>query len=261
MYGESVFTTLLMIDGNPVDWGCHLERLKKGVEFIYGPFLNENTGEDWRLIFRDLIEEKLFSLSGNRTVRVAVFREQSRGLSRRGLLSIHHLKIQIHSEILDEARFENKMISLRTCPVTEKPHWWPSYLKAGNYLDTIVKQKMYLKPDDDDLLFLSSEDTVLESSVANIFCIKRDKLYTPPAGPNVLAGIMRDKVIQCAESFFREFEEAETSLEQLCKADAIFGTNSIRGPFLIKRVDDYEIEVEASVLKKFQDLRKEVFPL
>jgi 4-amino-4-deoxychorismate lyase len=254
MYGESVFTTLRLLDGRPQDWEDHLERLRKGTEFLYGPFIET----EWPLDFRNRLEEVLAPIAGDKVVRLTIYRDQVRGLLRTGLISLHDLRVHVSSSPLDPSRFENKALKLRTCPATKRPYWWPSFLKAGNYLDTILCQKLYLKPQDDDLLFLSSEDTVLESSVANIFVVKQDKLFTAPLGPNVLDGVMRKKVISLALEYFSDFEESETSMEQLLRSDAVFGSNSIRGLFLVDRIDDYEITYSQDFLKKFSGLKQKV---
>jgi len=255
MYGESVFTTLRLVDGDLKDWNLHFERLKKSSEFLYGPFEEK---EEWIFILKNRLESALSEFFGNKVLRITLYREQARGLNRQEIISINGLKIHINASDLDPLRFENKNLKLRTCPAISRPYWWPSFLKAGNYLETILSQKMYMKPMDDDLLFLSSKDTVLESSVANIFIVRHMKLYTPPLGPNVLEGVMRKKVLDVALDYFEDVEEDETSIEQLLKADAVFGSNSVRGLFLVDRIDDYEITYSEEFLKKFQELKEKV---
>lgn len=256
MYGESVFTTTQLVNGTVRDWDLHFERLSKGVEFVYGPFIDES---DWVEQLKNRLEGKFQDLQDNKILRITVYREQQRGLLRNGFISVSDLKVHLHSTPLDPQRYEEKMIKLRTCPVLERPHWWPSFLKAGNYFDTILRQKIYLKSGDDDVLFLSSQDTVLESSVANIFTVRHNKLFTAPTGPNVLEGVMRKKVIDVAHDYFETFTESETTIEQLLKADAIFGANSVRGIFLVDRIDDHDITYGLDFLEKFKSLRRRVF--
>lgn len=256
MYGESVFTTMRIINGALKDWNLHFDRMKKGIEFVYGRFTD---GEDWPLILKNKLENKFQDLVGDKVLRLTVYREQARGILKGGPISINDLSINLSFSPLDPNRYIEKRIKLRTCPVTERPNWWPSYLKAGNYLDTILKQKIYLRPEDDDVLFLSNRDTILESSVANIFVVRHDKLYTPPLGPNVLEGVMRKKIINVALDYFTDCTETETTIEQLFKADAIFGSNSIRGLFLIDRIDDHEILFSEKFIDKFNSLKNRVF--
>lgn len=243
-----------MINGRSQDWEMHFERLKKGVEFVYGPFMNA----DWVTSFKNRLETKLSEFDGDKVLRISVYREQERGRLRGHLIESSDLRFHVSHSPFEPARFENKMLKLRTCPISKRPHWWPSYLKAGSYLETILCQKIYMQPQDDDVLFLSEDDTVLESSVANIFVVRHNKLYTAPAGPNVLEGVMRKKVIDVALDFFSHFEESHTSMDQLLRADAIFGSNSIRGLFLVDRIDDYEISYSQDFLDTFSKFRKRV---
>jgi branched-subunit amino acid aminotransferase/4-amino-4-deoxychorismate lyase len=255
MYGESVFTTMRMVNGHLCDWNSHFDRLKKSVDFVYGPF---SEGDDWVLLLKNRLLERCAGENGDRVIRLTIYREQARGLVRSGIISVNDLKISLSTSHYDSTRTEGKMLKLRTCATPIRPHWWPSFLKAGSYLETILAQKMAMQPGDDDVLFLSPHDTVLESSVANIFVVRHKKLYTAPTGPNVLDGIMRQKVIKESEDFFDDFVESETTVEQLFKADAVFGTNSVRGPFLIDKIDGYEIKYEHNFLTDFEALRKRV---
>lgn len=255
LYGESVFTTLRMMNGVLKDWGQHFERLKKGVEFVYGPFTNDG---NWSAELKDRLETSFQKESGNKILRLTVYRHQARGLRRMGITSVSDLKIHMSATPYEDLGTEGRSVKLRTCLASLRPSWWPEYLKAGSYLNVILAQKMYLKGDDDDLLFLSGGDTVFESSIANIFIVRHNRLYTPPTGPNVLDGIMRRKVIEVAHEFFDEIAETETSMEQLWKADGVFGTNSVRGPFLVNQVDDVSIHYSKEFLEKFEKLRERV---
>lgn len=255
MYGESVFTTMRMTDGVLLDWELHFERLRKGAEFVFGPFTD---GDDWVAILKNRLEAKTMTLDGNKVVRLTLYREQARGLHKTSLVSVTDVKVHVSATPFEKERFENKMLKLRTCPVNKKPYWWPSFLKAGNYLETIISQKKFLQPGDDDLLFLSNDDTILESSVANIFVVRHNRLFTAPAGPDVLEGIMRRKVIDVAKDYFDNFDESAATLDQAYKADAVFGSNSVRGLFLIDQIDGHEITYTEQFLDKFKLLKNRV---
>ena len=255
MYGESVFTTMRMINGHLCDWDYHFDRLKMSAEFVYGPFTDDS---EWALNLKKRLLERCSGESGDQIIRLSIYREQARGLVRTGLLSVNDLKISLSAYPYGSGRNEEKMLKLRTCAAPVRPFWWPAFLKTGNYLETILSQKMNMKQGDDDVLFLSQRDTVLESSVANIFVVRHKTLYTPPTGPQVLDGVMRKKVIEEAEYFFDEFQESETTIEQLYKADAVFGTNSVRGPFLIDIIDDFQFQYSQDFLSNFEALRKRV---
>ncbi len=253
MYGESVFTTLRMVNGRARDWDLHFDRLKKSAEFIYGPF---SEGENWHTYFRDRLETRLGAEEGDKVIRLTLYREQERGLQIHGLASVFDLRLHTDISSYEPSKWEGKKFQLRTVPVNSRPSWWPSYLKTGNYLETILCQKKFLKENDDDVLFLSHDDTVLETSVANIFICRHDKLYTAPTGPHVLDGVMRKRVLGLASAIFHSVTEVDTLRSELLNADGIFGTNSIKGLFLISRIDDYEISASPAFLERFEKLKR-----
>ncbi len=253
MYGESVFTTMRMVGGIVQDWELHFERLQKGVGFVYGPFSDT---DDWVVLLKRKLEGHLEGLSGDGIVRPSVYVSPvGRGPLRLGTISVSDLRIQVDRSPLRQHRPEER-IALRSCSSTARPQWWPSYLKAGSYLETILAQKLFLKTGDDDLLFLSPAKTVLETSVANVFFVHKRCLSTAPAGPNVLEGVMRRKVLRVAREFFDSVVEAESPLEHLQSADAVFGANSVRGLFLVDRIDDHAIPYSQDFLELFARLRE-----
>ncbi len=255
LYGESVFTTLRMVNGELMDWDMHFDRLIKGVQFVYGPFLDD---QDWVLQLKNRLEAAAQIEEGDKVIRYSIYRHHARGLRGPGVTSVSDLKIHFMASPYDASRTEVEPLKLRSCAANTKPHWWPEYLKAGSYLDVILAQKLFLRPGDDDLIFLSQDDTILESSVANIFIVRHNKLYTAPTGPNVLGGIMRQKVINVAKEFFDDVQEVDTTMEQALKADAVFGSNSVRGLFLIRSIDDHEYRYDQKFLDNFQRLCKRV---
>ncbi len=254
MYGESVFTTMRMKENQVKDWDLHFDRLKRGVEFLFGPF---SQGDNFAQDLRERLENRWQLENGNKILRLTIYRDQEeRGLIRRSHMSVEDLKVHLHSTHWDDGRQKDRALSLRTCAAPLRPHFWPSYLKAGNYLSTILSQKLFLQPEDDDLLFLSHEDTVLESSVANIFIVRNDKLYTAPLGPQVLDGVMRKKTLGHYQDFFKDCDEDASSLEQLYKADAVFATNSVRGVMMIGRVDGRDLVILPEVSEKLIHLHE-----
>jgi 4-amino-4-deoxychorismate lyase len=254
LYGESVFTTIKMENGNLKYWDLHFDRLKKGIEFMFGPFADE---EGWVPVFKNRLESTIQQEEGDKVIRWTIYRHQQRGLRKLNLISTSDLKIHVSVHTYEPER-TGRNIKLRTCPAINRPHWWPEYLKAGNYLETILAQKVYLQQEDDDILFLSSSDTVLESSVANIFIVKNNKLYTAPKGPQVLDGIMRKKVLELASEFFEEVIEESTSLDQALRANLVFGTNSIRGIFLVESIDGIQFNPSQELLDKISQLKMRI---
>ena len=70
---------------------------------------------------------------------------------------------------------------------------------------------------------------------------------------------MRNKVIERGVDLFDEIHETSIPLDQLLAAEVVFGCNSVRGPFLIERVDQQQFFQSQDFLDKFGVLKKRVF--
>ena len=86
-----------------------------------------------------------------------------------------------------------------------------------------------------DVLFLNENGYLSETSCANIFIVKNDKIYTPKVSCGLLNGIIRMWVI---ENF--PVIEKELRLDDLKNADEVFITNSLMGIMKVKKFEDIE---------------------
>jgi branched-chain amino acid aminotransferase len=81
----------------------------------------------------------------------------------------------------------------------------------------------------DDALILNTQGHIVESSIANIFWIKEEKLFTPPLEDGCVAGVMRRFVMERAAAAGISLSEQSLTTDLLADADEVFLTNAIRG--------------------------------
>ncbi len=80
-----------------------------------------------------------------------------------------------------------------------------------------------------DALLLNSKGFVVESARANIFFVKKQRLFTPSVQSGCLNGITRQRVLQLSREIGILSKIGLFKIEDLRKADEIFLTNSVRG--------------------------------
>jgi branched-subunit amino acid aminotransferase/4-amino-4-deoxychorismate lyase len=81
-----------------------------------------------------------------------------------------------------------------------------------------------------DILLCDATGRCLESTMANLFVIKDNIIITPPLRNNVIAGVMRQYILE--KQVWDKYEIMEKKIhfaEELRKADGIFLTNAVRG--------------------------------
>ena len=84
----------------------------------------------------------------------------------------------------------------------------------------------------DSALFLNERNEVCETSFANIFFVREDKIYTPEISSGLLRGTMRDFLLK---NF--EIVEEIINAKDLASFDECFISNSLMGVRNVKAID------------------------
>ncbi len=112
-------------------------------------------------------------------------------------------------------------------------------LKSNNYLPYIMAALHAKKIKVNDCILLNNYDRVCDTTIANIFIIKDDIIYTPPLSDGCVAGVMRRWIIEKLHAGFKIIEK-EISIDELENADEVFLTNSIKGIRWVKQFRNKE---------------------
>jgi branched-chain amino acid aminotransferase len=112
-------------------------------------------------------------------------------------------------------------------------------LKSNNYLPYIMAALHAKKIKVNDCILLNNYDRVCDTTIANIYIIKDDIIYTPPLSDGCVAGVMRRWIIEKLHAGFKIIEK-EISIDELENADEVFLTNSIKGIRWVKQFRNKE---------------------
>jgi len=110
-------------------------------------------------------------------------------------------------------------------------------VKSTNYFNAVRLAPKMKKYDAVDVLY-HHDSKVHETSRANVFMIKNDKIYTP--NKKILEGITRKRFIKAAKSEF-DLEYKSFSFKKLLKADEVFITSTTKDVMPIVRIDKHKI--------------------
>lgn len=81
----------------------------------------------------------------------------------------------------------------------------------------------------DDALLLNPQGRVAESTIANVFWIKDNRLYTPPLNEGPVAGVMRQHLLDAGSIAGIPVQEKALDIAALSEADELFLCNAVRG--------------------------------
>ena len=125
--------------------------------------------------------------------------------------------------------------------------------KTLQYFENILEKNKAVQLGYDDAILLNSMGFITETTVANLFFIKGDTIFTADQDTGILPGIVRDKVFLLAETNNICLEAGSYILEDLMESDMVFITNSLMGIMPVNRIDQKMFEISHPLFKKLQD--------
>ena len=205
-FGKGAFETIKVVKGDPLFLREHLDRLKNSLNF-FGIEKEINEGKIYDYIKNS--EEKDFAL------KLIISDENFILTSRK-----------------DSYRDENKSFSLKISPVRRNSTSKIIYHKSLCYYENILEHRWAVENGFDSVLFLNERNEVCETSFANIFFVREDKIYTPEISSGLLRGTMRDFLLK---NF--EIVEEIINAKDLASFDECFISNSLMGVRNVKSID------------------------
>ncbi len=222
LYGDGLFETMHIYRGKPFRWEQHFERLQRGAAFL--KIKLPHSSEALRrfadeLIAKNNMPDALLRVTLSRGVGV-------RGYSPKGaenptlVMSLHPAP-----KNNDEVLHWKLITSSHRLPANEPL----AQFKTCNKLAQILARAEADAAGADEALLLNTDGFVVEGASSNLFWIDGDTVCTPPLAAGILPGVTRGVVLEICEQLSLKTREANITIEELKKADAIFVSLSSLG--------------------------------
>ena len=195
------------MNGEPLFIERHLTRLKNSLKF-FG-------------IEKEISEEKIYNYINNL---------EEKNFALKLIVSDENF---ILTSRADNYIGKNDSFSLKISNVKRNSTSKIIYHKSLCYYENILEHRWAVDSGYDTALFLNEREEVSETSFANIFFVKNDKIYTPEISSGLLRGTMRDFLL---ENF--EIIEEKIYAKDLDKFDECFISNSLIGVRNVTSIDD-----------------------
>ncbi|HEY4064607.1 MAG TPA: aminotransferase class IV [Puia sp.] len=250
-YGDGIFETMAVKNGRIRLGGYHFERLATGARLLQFEIPFSLIPGQLTHQIQELCERNGHSLSAR--VRLVLFRKDM------GLPDaedpLPDYIIQSWPLAPGDDELNTKGWSLGIFPDGRKACDPLSNLKSNNYLLYVLAASYARKQGSDDCLVLNSQGRIADSTIANLFYIRQNKIYTPPLSEGCVAGVMRRRLLELLPSAGFECSERPVTIEDLACADEVFLTNALKGIRWIAsfRHRTYTHELTTSI---YRELRK-----
>ncbi|MHA4809301.1 aminotransferase class IV [Flavitalea flava] len=249
-YGDGLFETIRVSNGQILLKEYHFERLLKGVKLLQ---FNPLPGFTREMLADRILElcRKNGHIAGAR-VRLVVYRGDG------GLYelenNIPHYLIQSWELPAEKKQQEAEGWKITVFSEGRKACDVFSHLKSNNFLLYALAAIYAQKEQANDSLVLNSHGRIADTTIANLFYIKNGRIITPPLSEGCVAGVMRRFL---AESIQKEgiypLEEKEVTIGDLEGADEVFLTNAIRGIIRVSSFGEvkYTRELTDALCRRF----------
>ena len=233
LFGDGIFETCKIFAGKIYDYEAHENRIKAGLKVLkFSAKIDDLKNDSLKLIKKNKIE--------NGILRISISR---------GIGSLGYLPSQISKPLTVIQTFATRIlpakISLGVSSI-KKPNSnsFPIFCKTTNALPSILTKLEAKEKNLFDSIIISNKNFICETSSANIFWVKNNKIYTPSKSCGLLPGTIRKKLLKISPI---KIKEVKAKLNILKNADEIFLTNSSA---LIITVDELHWNKKIKKLQK-----------
>ena len=222
-YGDGIFETIKLVNGELMFWKDHYQRLSKGMQHLKLDTIGKE--EDfWKKEVEKVIVKNCFT---NARIRIIVYRNSPGTYTPMG----NRVGFLIEGTRFDKPNYAYSKQGLRL-GLFEGDHKGMSplnNLKTTSALLFVLAGVHKKETEVDDVVVLNAAGRVCETVSSNIFAVVNNKVITPKLSEGCLDGVMRKQIIKAIKQKEIDFEEGELTLEKLRSANEIFTTNSMAG--------------------------------
>lgn len=218
-YGDGCFSTLLIKQGKIQLWDYHQERIQACLQCLAIP------SPDW-----SIIEDAINHIAKDEQ-QAGIKLHISRGDGGRG-----YSPSQRHPAKITLSRFDfpahyhqwrRHGVMLGVCEQRMGLNPLLAGHKHNNRLEQVLLRGEMDRAGYADGVCLDLNHHIVETTMANLFWVKKKTLYTPSLDNAGVAGVARRMILQSATSFGLTVEIGQFSMEHLIAADEVFISNAI----------------------------------
>lgn len=229
-YGDGLFETLKIVEGKAPHWPRHFRRLKKGCERLSLALPEQ------RLLEAEI--ERACSGVNEGVLKIIL----TRGCGQRGYAmpdEVHVTRVVSVSPLPQyPLSHQREGIALMVCQTPLGLNPALAGIKHLNRLEQVLARAEFKDPAISEGLMLDAEGHVIEGTMSNVFCARKDALFTPDLSRCGVEGLMRERVMEAARKTGNKVVVAHMSLDDIRQADEVFVCNSLIGIWPVRQLED-----------------------
>ena len=235
-YGDGLFETIAIRDGEPRLWTYHIERLQEGCQRL--GFDAPDPDE-----LRSRLDVLLGSTDEDTTQCIAkiivsaVATERGYG---RGVASPTETWCAIFPALPLERSAYDSGIATMLCETRLATGSTSAGLKTLNRLEQVLARSECIQSGAFEGLTLDADGRIICGTMSNVFIVRDNQVMTPALLRCGVAGIMRRLVIEALRDAGTPAQIGDVGVEDLAAADEVFITNSQLGAVPVQRCGEHQ---------------------
>jgi len=231
-YGDGLYETIAVIDGQPRFWQGHMDRLSAGCERLELPMVPQ------AVLLREL--QTVSAGCSPCVVKIILTRGETRiGFRARPVaepvrvVSAHEWPRLAGDPVLTGVRARICTLRLGIQPE----------LAGMNHLNRLEQIRARAEWNDETVhegVLLDREDHVVSAIRSNIFVVFGQRILTPRLDRCGIRGVMRAAILA---AFRERCEQRRVMLDMLPEADEVFLCNALHGVLPVTRIDHWEYAI------------------
>lgn len=238
-FGDGVFRTVKVMDGSPLWWARHYNKLRSDCERI------GIVAPAAEVLLADLALLQANTSERNYTLKMIM----TRGETARGYIAPLDLNPNRILQLAPLPAYSPQLrvdgVKLRIC--TTRVSWQPALagIKHLNRLDNVLARREWQDASVFDGLMLDRDDHVIEGVMCNVFAMLDGVLCTPDLSESGVSGVTRDLVLAAATQLGIPISVCQIKLAQLSQASAVWVCNSLAGLLPVRAIEQLSWPITA----------------
>ena len=245
-YGDGLFETIAIADGQPCLWQRHLNRLLRGCDSL-------------GIIFDDIpeLEKEVFELAQQQKLDGAIKIIITRGNSLSGYRIESSAKPTRIVQLQERQTFSEDLyrqgINARFCkqPLIDNPAL--SKIKHLCRLEQVLARMEWQDEVHEGIMF-DYQNNAIEGTMSNLFILEGAELKTPNLDNCGIQGVMREWILEQCEHQHIKVEETKLDRQRVLEADGLFFCNALIRIWPVRNLvaHHYDVDIVHQLVQRFE---------
>lgn len=233
LMADGIYEVVAVLGERLVDFNRHVTRLQRSADALQ--LLNPYSSEQWLALCREAVTR-------NQLSEGLIYWQVSRGVADRDFvwpaLADPGVVLFTQAKSFQHELADNDGLRVLTQP---DHRWGRCDIKTIQLLYSSWAKMIARQAGKDDAWLIDANGLVTEGTSSNAFIVQNDQILTRQLSADILAGVTRSAIVQCAQDLQLELLQQPFTIAQAQAADEAFVTSATQFVMPVIELDDQKI--------------------